>query len=111
MAMNGASDGGKPASPVPGGQDASVAPADTLIVYPSPFPIKVMGPAAPGFVPAVVAVVQRHAPDFDPATIETRSSREGKYTSLTATVVATSREQLDALYRDLCDHPMVVMVL
>jgi putative lipoic acid-binding regulatory protein len=111
MAMNGASDGGKPAAPVPGGQDASAAPADTLIVYPSPFPIKVMGPAAPGFVPAVVAVVQRHAPDFDPATIETRSSREGKYTSLTATVVATSREQLDALYRDLCDHPMVVMVL
>ena len=111
MAMNGASDGGKPAAPVSGGQDVSAAPADTLIVYPSPFPIKVMGPAAPGFVPAVVAVVQRHAPDFDPATIETRSSREGKYTSLTATVVATSREQLDALYRDLCDHPMVVMVL
>ena len=90
---------------------ASGAPAESLIVYPSDFPIKVMGPAAPGFVPAVVAVVQRHAPDFDPATVETRSSREGKYTSLTATVTATSREQLDALYKDLCDHPMVVMVL
>ena len=86
-------------------------PAESLIVYPSAFPIKVMGPAAPGFVPAVVAVVRRHAPDFDPATVETRSSREGKYTSLTATVTATSREQLDALYKDLCDHPMVVMVL
>jgi len=87
------------------------SPAESLIVYPSEFPIKVMGPAAPGFVPAVVAVVQRHAPDFDAATVETRSSREGKYTSLTATVTATSREQLDALYKDLCDHPMVVMVL
>ncbi len=88
-----------------------VAPTDSLIVYPSPFPVKVMGPAAPGFAPAVVAVVRRHDPDFDPATVEMRSSREGKYTSLTVTVTATSREQLDALYKDLCDHPMVVMVL
>jgi putative lipoic acid-binding regulatory protein len=86
-------------------------PADSLIEYPSPFPIKVMGRSVPGLVPAVLAVVQRHAPDFDPSTLETRSSREGKYTSLTATVTATSREQLDALYRDLCDHPMVSMVL
>jgi len=44
-------------------------------------------------------------------TIETRPSREGKYVSLTATVNATSQEQLDALYRELCDHPSVVMVL
>ena len=55
--------------------------------------------------------MQRHAPDFDPTTVEMRSSREGKYTSLTTTVIATSREQLDALYKDLCDHPLVVMVL
>jgi putative lipoic acid-binding regulatory protein len=87
------------------------ADSDSLIVYPSAFPIKVMGPAAPGFETAVVAVVRRHAPDFDPATVEIRSSREGKYASLTATVTATSREQLDALYKELCDHPMVVMVL
>ena len=40
-----------------------------------------------------------------------RPSREGKYISLTATVNATSQEQLDALYRELCDHPTVVMVL
>jgi hypothetical protein len=46
-----------------------------------------------------------HAPDFMPGTIETRPSREGKYVSLTATVNAHSREQLDALYRELCDHP------
>jgi len=58
-----------------------------------------------------VTVVTRHAPDFAPGTIETRPSREGKYVSLTATVNATSQEQLDALYRELCDHPSVVMVL
>ncbi len=105
MAVNGGSGDERGAMPHP------VAPTDSLIVYPSPFPVKVMGPAAPGFAPAVVAVVRRHDPDFDPATVEMRSSREGKYTSLTVTVTATSREQLDALYKDLCDHPMVVMVL
>lgn len=86
-------------------------PVDSLIEYPSAFPIKVMGPTQPGFAQAVVAVVLRHAPDFDPSAIEMRASREGRYLSLTATVTARSREQLDALYRDLCDHPMVVMVL
>ena len=38
-------------------------------------------------------------------------SSQGKYLSVTCTVRATSREQLDALYRELCDHPSVVMVL
>jgi putative lipoic acid-binding regulatory protein len=55
--------------------------------------------------------VKRHAPDFDPATLEMRSSREGHYLSLTCTIRAVSREQLDELYRELCDHPMVTMVL
>jgi len=56
-------------------------------------------------------IVLRHAPDFQPATIEMRPSRKGKYLSLTCVVNATSREQLDALYQELCDHPSVVLVL
>ena len=56
-------------------------------------------------------VVKAHSPDYDPATVEMRSSREGKYLSLTITVKARSQEQLDNLYRDLCDHQMVSMVL
>jgi hypothetical protein len=83
----------------------------SAIEYPCDFPIKIMGTTQPGFAQAVTAIVSRHAPDFDPATLEMRSSREGKYLSLTATIRATSREQLDALYRELGDHPMVVMVL
>jgi putative lipoic acid-binding regulatory protein len=53
----------------------------------------------------------QHAPDFDAATLEMRSSKDGNYLSLTATVRATSREQLDALYRALTSHPMVKIVL
>jgi putative lipoic acid-binding regulatory protein len=84
---------------------------ESLIAFPCDFPIKVMGKTQSGFAQAVVAVVQRHAADFDPATVEMRSSREGNYLSLTVTVNAQSREQLDELYRELCDHPMVTMVL
>jgi uncharacterized protein len=81
------------------------------LAFPTVFPIKIMGRRETGFTGAVIEIVTRHAPDFMPGTIETRASREGKYVSLTATVNATSQEQLDALYRELCDHPSVVMVL
>ena len=89
-----------------------MADADgTALAFPCDFPIKVMGRKAPGFAQTVSDIVQRHAPGFDPATIEMRPSRQGKYLSVTCVVRATSREQLDALYRELCDHPSVVMVL
>jgi uncharacterized protein len=86
-------------------------PETPLLAFPCEFPIKIMGLTQKGFAQAVIEVVQRHAPDFDAATLEMRPSREGKYLSLTCTIRAVSREQLDALYRELCDHPMVTMVL
>ena len=85
--------------------------AESPLKFPCEFPIKVMGRTQDGFAQAVVAVVRRHAPDFDPATLEMRSSRAGNYLSVTATIHATSRAQLDDLYRDLTSHPMVTMVL
>ena len=83
----------------------------SLIEYPSAFPIKVMGARAEGFLEAVVAVAQCFDPGFDPATVEQRPSRAGNYLGLTITVTATSREQLDELYRTLSTHPMVKVVL
>jgi putative lipoic acid-binding regulatory protein len=50
-------------------------------------------------------------PDFDAATMEMRASIAGKYLSLTCTITATSRAQLDTLYRELSAHPLVRMVL
>jgi putative lipoic acid-binding regulatory protein len=85
--------------------------APTLLAFPCDFPIKVMGKRQAAFAQTMVDIVKRHAPDFDPASLEMRTSREGTYLSLTLTIRATSREQLDALYRELCDHPMVTMVL
>ncbi len=84
---------------------------DSVIEYPLEFPIKVMGLNRPDFLPAMVAVFRRHAPDFDETRVEQRSSREAKYLSLTMSINAVSREQLDALYGELSDHPMVTMAL
>lgn len=63
------------------------------------------------FTRAVLMIVKRHAPDFDESNLEVKFSRKNTYLSLTCTVRAVSREQLDALYQELCDHPMVVMAL
>ncbi len=82
-----------------------------LLAFPCDFPIKVMGRKQPGFAQAVTEIVRKHAPDFDPATVQMRPSRKNSYLSITCVVRATSREQLDALYQELCDHPAVVMVL
>jgi len=84
----------------------------TLIEYPCDFPIKIMGRRGEqNFTQSILMIVRRHVPNFDDATLETRISKKNKYLSLTCTVRAISRTQLDALYQELCDHPMVVMVL
>ncbi len=83
----------------------------SLIDYPSPFPIKVMGEKVDGFVHAVTTVARAFDPGFDASTIELRESRGGRYLGVTITVLATSREQLDGLYRTLSTHPMVKVVL
>lgn len=70
-----------------------------------------MGRKEPQFAQTVTAIVLKHAPDFETATLEMRPSRQGKYLSVTCVVRASSRQQLDALYQELCDHPSVVMVL
>jgi len=103
--------------------DSSDRPS--LIEYPCEFPIKIIGRVASTgsasaaeleqrrqeFTQVILAIVKFHAPDFDDANLEARISKKNTYLSLTCTIYATSRGQLDSLYQDLCDQPMVVMVL
>jgi putative lipoic acid-binding regulatory protein len=86
-------------------------PPESLIEYPSQFPIKVMGIKSDGLVHAISLIARQFDPDFDASTIELRESKGGKYLGVTVTVTATSREQLDELYRTLSTHPMVKVVL
>lgn len=83
----------------------------TLLEFPTAFPIKVMGEAQPDFAQTIVAIVLKHAPDYDVAATAMRPSSGGKYLGITCTVNATSQAQLDALYRELSAHPLVKMVL
>ncbi len=83
----------------------------SLIEYPCDFPIKIMGKAEQDFAEIVVTIVKQHAPDFDDTNLTVRASKSGTYLSITCTIRANSRPQLDALYQALSDHPMVAVVL
>jgi len=84
---------------------------ESLIEYPCRFPIKVMGANVEGLVHAIAQVARAHDPAFDEETLELRESKGGRYLGVTITITATSREQLDGLYRALTGHPMVKVVL
>ncbi len=83
----------------------------SLIKYPSAFPIKVLGLNVDGFESAIVHLASQFDPAFDASTITRKDSSGSKYLGLTITITATSREQLDELYRTLSTHPMVKWVL
>ena len=84
---------------------------DSLIEYPSDFPIKIMGAMHDAFAQSMLELVLLHDPDFDAQKMQMRPSSKGSYLAITVTVRATSREQLDNLYRALSSHPMVKVVL
>ena len=88
-----------------------IPPEQSLIEYPSSFPIKVMGLNVDGFADAVVQIAKNFDPSFTHDSVETRPSSGNKYLGVTITITATSREQLDEIYRTLTTHPMVKMVL
>ena len=88
-----------------------MAESETLLEFPCDFPLKIMGKREDSFAQTIAEVVRRHAPDFDPVTMEMRPSSKGNYLALTCTIRATSKLQLDNLYRELSAHPMVKVVL
>lgn len=83
----------------------------SLIEYPCDFPIKIMGKSQPEFTQTVLGIIKQHAPDFNDTSMETRISKNGTYTSITCTINATSRAQLDAIYQALSDSPLISMAL
>lgn len=84
---------------------------DSPLRFPCEFPIKAMGKADCELDVIVVEIVRRHAPDLSEGAIHTRNSAQGNYISVTVTVTATSRAQLDAIYQDLVDCEAVIMAL
>ena len=97
--------------------DAPVENAETLLKFPTPFPIKAMGrmrndnDSNEGFAQLVLRIVGKHAPDFDAATLEMRPSKNANFISVTATINAQSKAQIDAIYLELTGNPLVLMAL
>lgn len=85
--------------------------AETLLEFPCDFPLKIMGLAQDNLAQEILGVIHQFAPDYNGKNMEMRASSSGKYVSLTCTVNAQSKAQLDGLYRALTSHPLVKVVL
>lgn len=84
---------------------------ETILEFPCRFPIKVMGRAGDDFDALVVELVRRHAPDLNEGAVTLRESTGGNWVSVTVVIEATSKRQLDAIYRDLSTQERVVCAL
>lgn len=84
---------------------------ETLLEFPCQFPIKVMGDNSEAFEADVAVIARKHIPDLGEGAIRSKTSRTGKYRSVTLTFTATSKAQIDNIYLELNAHPGVRMVL
>lgn len=84
---------------------------ETLLEFPCQFPIKAMGKSNVELELLVIEIVRRHAPNLSENAVKSRPSKDGNYIAVTVVVEATSKQQLDAIYRDLTSHPHVLMAL
>lgn len=84
---------------------------ESLLEFPCKFPIKVMGRALDNFDALVVGIIRKHAPEFPGTNVRSRLSSGGKYVSVTVTIRATSREQLDRIYMELTSNEQVLVAL
>lgn len=81
------------------------------IEFPCDYPIKVLGAATTGFEDMVVQILHKHDPEFDPATVTQKNSRNGNYVSVRVIIRATGEAQLQALFAELKQTGRVKMVL
>jgi len=84
---------------------------DTIIEFPCQFPIKVMGKAEGDFDAMVVEIIRKHVPDLTDFAVKSRLSREGRYVSVTITIEAQNKKQLDNIYMDLTAHKKILFAL
>ncbi len=84
---------------------------DTLFEFPCQFPIKALGKTSATLNIVIIEIVSRHVDDIHETAIQSKPSKGGKYTAVTITIEATSKQQLDAIYQDLTDCTEVIMAL
>jgi hypothetical protein len=84
---------------------------NSLLEFPCDFPIKMMGHDRGAFYEAARAIIEEHAGAISEDAVRTSSSRNGRFVSMTVTIRAGSRQQLDAIYNDLSKHDEILVAL
>lgn len=84
---------------------------ETLFEFPCEYAIKAMGKFSNNLEVTVVEIVSRHAPDTHNHKVQTKPSKDGNYISVTVTIQAQNKPQLDAIYQDLVAHPHVLYAI
>ena len=89
----------------------SKAEQEALLKFPCSFPIKVIGRMQQDLEEIVLSIIKPHINRAEPEKIQSRISGKGNYQSVTITIVATSKTQMDAIYLSLNQHSAVLMTL
>jgi putative lipoic acid-binding regulatory protein len=84
---------------------------ETLLEFPCQFPVKAMGRTDLELDLLVIAILRRHVDNINENAVTTRPSKDGNYIAVTVVIEASSKQQLDAIYQDLTDHPHILMAL
>jgi len=91
--------------------DLTLQEGETLLKFPCEFPIKAMGLACDELEVAVIEIINRHVDNLAEDALTMRPSKNGKYTAITITITAHSKQQLDAIYMELtaCEHVSIAL--
>ena len=91
--------------------DLSLEEGETLLEFPCEFPIKAMGLTCDALEISVIEIVNRHVDNLTEGALRTKPSKNGKYTAITITITAHSKQQLDNIYIELtaCEHVHIAL--
>jgi len=91
--------------------DLALEDGETLLEFPCEFPVKAMGLACDELEVAVIEIINRHVENLAEGSLKMKPSKTGKYTAITVTITAHSKEQIDAIYMDLtaCEHVSIAL--
>jgi putative lipoic acid-binding regulatory protein len=81
------------------------------IEFPCLYPIKIIGFAESDFQTTVVEIVERHTGKITAELIKVRQSSQQQYLSVTITIAATGKDQLENIFSDLKRVDSVKLVL
>lgn len=84
---------------------------ETLFKFPCEYPLKIMGKNDPELVSFVKKVMNTHVEGLTEHAFTDKTSKHGRFQSITVTFTAASKEQLDAIYSELTDSDFALYVL